>query len=158
MKVVINSEHKYLNANIKLYENYSKHLGKTLYYYERVDNYSSQKKNLDWSYKQVSSDYLKISDLFYVLISLDNCGDNPTFTDIYKSNHINLNYIERNDPNLVKAVEDLQSEFIDWKVVEIPDDVEFEIDTQDGDLESYNGEFVAEKHHVWYWEEPERKE
>lgn len=148
MKVVINIEHKYLNADIRLYENYSKHLGKKLYYYERIDNYSSQKRNLDWSYNKVSSDYLKKSDLFYVLISLDDCGKNPTLTDIYKSRHINLNYAERNDPNLVKAAEDLQLEYPYWKIVEIPDGVEFEIDTQDGDLESYNGEFIAEKHRV----------
>lgn len=54
---------------------------------------------------------------------------------------------ERNDPHLVAAVEKLGDEaggsFADLKVVEIPDDVDWEIDEYDGN------EHIAEKHRIW---------
>lgn len=55
--------------------------------------------------------------------------------------------IARNDPKLVEAVEKLGTEANGMcaalKVVEIPDDVEW-------DIEEYDGiEWVAEKHRVW---------
>jgi len=58
------------------------------------------------------------------------------------------NDIKRDDPALVKTVEDLgekaNGRFAKLKVVEIPDDVEWEITEYDG-LEQ-----VEEKHRVWW--------
>ncbi len=55
--------------------------------------------------------------------------------------------IQRNDPVLVKIVEDLGAEangdYAKLKVVEIPDDVDWAIDEYDGK------EWVAEKHRTW---------
>jgi len=55
--------------------------------------------------------------------------------------------IPRNDENLVSVVEELGEEswgqFAKLKVVEIPDDVEWEIGEYDG------VEWVAEKHRIW---------
>jgi hypothetical protein len=55
--------------------------------------------------------------------------------------------IERNDPALVQTVEDLGKEasdkYADLKVVEIPDDADWEIDEYDG------SEWVSEKHRRW---------
>ena len=55
--------------------------------------------------------------------------------------------IPRNHPALVQVVEELGKEangmFAELKVVEIPDDVEWEIEEYDG------VEWVAEKHRVW---------
>jgi len=55
--------------------------------------------------------------------------------------------IIRDDPVLVKMVEEGQQEvngqFSDLKVVEIPDDVEWQIEEYDGN------EWVAEKHRTW---------
>ena len=53
----------------------------------------------------------------------------------------------RDDPLLVEVVEELQDEAGGWssvlKVVEIPDDVEWEI-------HNYNGlEWIAERHRTW---------
>ncbi len=56
-------------------------------------------------------------------------------------------YLERHDPRLVEVVERLGKEsfggFAELKVVEIPDDVEYEICEYDGD------EWIAEVHRTW---------
>lgn len=54
----------------------------------------------------------------------------------------------RDDPALVQAVEELGGavaggEFASLKIVEIPDDVEWQIEEYDG------WEWVAEKHRIW---------
>ncbi len=55
--------------------------------------------------------------------------------------------VERNDPNLVRVVEELgdsaNGNHAKLKVVEIPDDVEWQIEEYDGT------EWVAEKHRTW---------
>lgn len=56
--------------------------------------------------------------------------------------------IERNDPDLVAVVEVLGSEqasgrYAELRVVEIPDDIEYEISEYDGN------EHIAEKHRTW---------
>jgi len=55
--------------------------------------------------------------------------------------------IKRNDPILVEIVEqlgeDASSSFAELKVVEIPDDVQWQIEEDGGD------EWVAEKHRTW---------
>jgi hypothetical protein len=56
--------------------------------------------------------------------------------------------IERNDPVLVKVVEELGSKSFGFaanlKIVEIPDDVNWEVIENDG------LEYIAEKHRKWY--------
>lgn len=56
--------------------------------------------------------------------------------------------VERNDPRLVEVVEQLGDEandrFSKLKVVEIPDDIDWNIDEYDG------WESVEEKHRKWY--------
>ena len=56
--------------------------------------------------------------------------------------------IERNDPVLVKVVEELGSKSFGFaanlKIVEIPDDVNWEVVQYDG------LEHIAEKHRTWY--------
>jgi hypothetical protein len=56
-------------------------------------------------------------------------------------------HIERNDPRLVEVVELLGKESwgdcAELKVVEIPDDVEYEIEEYDGT------EWIAEVHRMW---------
>lgn len=57
------------------------------------------------------------------------------------------NPADRSDPALVDAVETLgekaDGRFAELKVVEIPDDVQWQIDEYDGN------EWVAEKHRIW---------
>ena len=56
--------------------------------------------------------------------------------------------LERDDPHLVSVVEELGSKangkYASLKIVEIPDDVEFDVPEYDG------MEWVAEKHRTWY--------
>jgi hypothetical protein len=65
-------------------------------------------------------------------------------------NHVNLSCydIERTDPFLIQAVEQtLEKEgttFSKLKIVEIPDDIEW-------DVQDYDGcEWIAERHRTWY--------
>ena len=55
--------------------------------------------------------------------------------------------IERNNPILVEIVEQLgeaaNGDFAELKIVEIPDDVQWQIQEYDGD------EWIAEKHRTW---------
>ena len=55
--------------------------------------------------------------------------------------------LERNDPLLIQVVEELRKgadgDHAELKIVEIPDDVEWQIDEYDG------VEWVAEKHRTW---------
>jgi hypothetical protein len=68
--------------------------------------------------------------------------------EIGDSNQFYPNDIARDDPDLVRVVEEMgeraNSKFAKLKVVEIPDGVEWEIDEYDG------CEWIAEKHRRWY--------
>ena len=59
----------------------------------------------------------------------------------------NSDHIPRDDPNLVRVVEDMQdsanSKFSKLKIVEIPDHVQWQIMEYDG------LEWIAEKHRTW---------
>lgn len=84
---------------------------------------------------------LKKLQFDFLLSSINKKGDCFIIPDGY------FNRIERNDPDLLKAIETLGEEantpLSILKIVEIPDDVEFEI-------ENYNGmEWVSEKHRTW---------
>ena len=65
-----------------------------------------------------------------------------------KDSYDSIGKIERNDPRLVEVVERLGKEswgpHSELKVVEIPGDVEYEIDEYDGI------EWIAEVHRTWY--------
>jgi hypothetical protein len=67
--------------------------------------------------------------------------------EIDENNYFSDREIERDDPVLVEIVERLRSEangrYSDLKIVEIPDDV-------DWDIMEYDGmEHIAEKHRTW---------
>ena len=55
--------------------------------------------------------------------------------------------IRRNDPLLIQVVEEMgekaNDRYSELKIVEIPDDVEWQIDEYDG------AEWIAEKHRTW---------
>ncbi len=77
----------------------------------------------------------------------DKDGKFKTYNESFEKISISDREIERDDPNLVKVVEELGKEangrFAELKVVKIPDNVEWEIDEYDG-LET-----IEEKHRSW---------
>jgi len=101
-----------------------------------------------FSYKDGCVEYLKVdgndTDLFTYTSTIDH-GDRiykfPDSGGFYGGN------IPRDDPLLVEVVEELgenaNGNFARLEIVEIPDDVDWEIDEYDGQ------EHVAEKHRTW---------
>ena len=69
------------------------------------------------------------------------------FTNVVTNEDFESRDIERNDPVLVKIVEELGSKSFGFaanlKIVEIPDDVNWEVVQYDG------LEHIAEKHRTW---------
>jgi hypothetical protein len=85
-------------------------------------------------------------------IEFEKCENN----DYYIKGHLDDNnhfispydhYSPRNDENLISVIEEFGVEANGWaaslKIVEIPNDVEWQIDEYDG------WEWVAEKHRIW---------
>lgn len=142
MKVVINNCYggyslsdeaidRYLELKgLKLYKKYDEQWKFTLYYYVPHEEYEKVHKNdltkTEWEGKDEGWGRYKESN------ELCWGGDRD---------------IERNDPILIQVVEELgdkaNGSHAELKVVEIPDDVEFEIEEYDGK------EWVAEKHRIW---------
>ena len=86
--------------------------------------------------------------LFYDPSTLDSIFHNYYTEKSMESKHYWSSYdIKRDDPTLVAVVEELREEtnarFADLEVVEIPDDIEW-------DIEGYGGiEWVSENHRTW---------
>jgi hypothetical protein len=79
--------------------------------------------------------------------TLDSFGGITLFTNVVTNEDFESRDIERNDPVLVKVVEELGSKSFGFaanlKIVEIPDDVDWEVVQYDG------LEHIAEKHRTW---------
>jgi len=97
---------------------------------------------LDDITKKVYGEDIKIDDPRLPLV---HYSKHPT-------NHSNKYYfssrdIERTDPNLIKVIKELgkeaNSQFSNLQIIDIPDDVEWEIKEYDG------MEWIAEKHRTW---------
>lgn len=93
--------------------------------------------------------YLELKGIEFARVS-----DKFESTHYYKAGHIDEDDyylspydIERTDPFLIQVVEELKektnSPYSTLKVIEIPDDIEWEINEYDGN------EWVAEKHRTW---------
>ena len=69
------------------------------------------------------------------------------WNEIYREQTFSTSDLARNDPVLIQVVEELRKgadgRHAELKIVEIPDDVEWQIDEYDG------LEWVAEKHRTW---------
>lgn len=111
--------------------------------------YGDNGYNDDYSYR----DYTKLTEeqakgmrQYDVYYSTKYYGDTCTSEQINKT-WFHCDDIERNDPILVEVVEKLgakaNGDFADLIVVEIPDDVDWEIDDYDG------WESIVEKHRSW---------
>ena len=122
---------------------YAEKKGIKLYPYQQKDglrgNYYRYTANPELKNRLLHASYLKVDG-----------GEEMTqaeFNKLYNKNGIYHNDIERNDPALVSAIEELgekaNGSFAKLEIVDIPDDVEWEIDEYDG------YESVEEKHRSW---------
>jgi len=97
-----------------------------------------------WLVKPEGRFEVKETEDFYAMSMEERQAHNQKYSD----ETFEENNIERNDPVLIQVIEELgdaaNGEHAELAIVEIPDDVEWEISEYDG------SEHVAEKHRVWY--------
>lgn len=142
MKIVINNCHggfslsdeaidRYIELKgLKLYKQYNEKWKCTSYYYVPYEEYEKVHKN--------------------DMIKAEWEGESEGWGRYTESNKLCWNgdrNIERNDPILIQVVEELgdkaNDRYSELKIVEIPDDVKWQIDEYDG------AEWVAEQHRTW---------
>ena len=99
-----------------------------------------------WTYWTVSPENrpeTKEGDAFRAM----TMAEKREYNKAYSEQTVHEREIERNDPALIQAVEELGKkswgEYAELAVVEIPDDIEWDIHEYDG------MEHVAEKHRTW---------
>lgn len=141
MKIVVNRCYGGFGLSPKGIEYYLNLIGKKGYFY--LDKQIIKPDN-SIVYMFYKTDTEKES-FFHVLTK--DYGDKCNFDKVANKNIFYARDIARNDINLIKTVEDLGkkagSRYSDLEIVEIPDDVQWEIEEYDGK------EWVAEVHRTW---------
>ncbi len=139
MKIVINSCHGGFGLSHKAIVRYLEMQGKKVWIEE----------NEDWegrfNYWLVpKKDRVANAESEFWTMSIE---EKRKYNQAWSEQVFNDHNIERNDPFLVRVVEELgldaNNRYSELKVVEIPDDVEWQIDEYDG------SEWVSEKHRTW---------
>jgi hypothetical protein len=137
MKVVINKCFGGFSLSLKGLEKYLELQGKKAFFYKTI--YKNRHRTGCIKYTNIDSD-----DMFV------NCSDvdlGDKIENIPNEHFISYLDIKRDDPYLIQTVEDLgeaaSGRCSDLKIVDIPDDVDWEIDEYDG------METVEEKHRTW---------
>ena len=134
-KIVINACYGGFSLSPRALKRYAELAGRECFFF--TSNLSTR------AYKPVNVDDL---DDEWFFSSFDTPHPNEEVTnENYRQNNIDPQ--ERDDPVLIQVVEELGSgangRCANLKIVEIPDDVEWEIEEYDGN------EWVAEKHRTW---------
>lgn len=136
MKVVINRKYGGFGLSLAAQKRYLEKQGKECFFYSLGLSGEISNTKTDENSK----------NLFTVAYTKD-FGESTKGKDT-KEFYFDCNRVSRNDPVLVAVVEEMGEAVNDrcsqLEIVEIPDDVEFEIDDYDG-MES-----VEEKHRSWY--------
>jgi hypothetical protein len=136
-KIVINRCYGGFGLSPKAEAEYLKRKGKQVFFYK--ENYE---RNI-WI-KVTNPDQLT---MFYHVFTIDLGESVPNDIKYSAKDYFSCYSIPRDDPDLVAVVEELGEE--SWgacaklSVVEIPDDVDWEIDEYDG------MECISEKHQTW---------
>jgi|WetSurSiteA1Bulk_404760.scaffolds.fasta_scaffold04477_11 hypothetical protein len=148
MKLVINTQYGGFGLSLKAQKEYLKLKGKEAFFYQQT-KYAFQ-DGVD-EYSLLTE--LKDNQLTYTFTK--NFGEivEKFPEEAWKLYYFYDKDISREDPDLVKVVEqlgtkeyngsDANGRFAVLKVVEIPDNVEFQIEEYDG------REWVAERHRTW---------
>lgn len=138
MKIVINKCYGGFGLSLQAQRSYANRKGITLHFYRQTK----------YEHCDGVAEYARIDS-----------SENSSFTHAHQTDHGQIfngkcedgcyyyPEIPRDDPDLIAVVEDMgdaaNGEFAKLKIVEIPDDTEFEIDEYDG------MEHIAEKHQTW---------
>lgn len=136
MKVVINKCYGGFGLSQAAMEMYASLKGITLYI-EDVDKFGGP------TYWTVPADQ-RPKEIDWKAATLK---ERQAYNEAYSASHIYERDIERNDPDLVKVVEQLgpkaNGDYAELKVVEVPDGVEWGVEEYDGT------EWIAETHRTW---------
>lgn len=140
MKIVINQCYGGFGLSSLAKQEYAKLKGFKLFFYEQI-----KYKHLDGI-----KEYIRVKDVdneMFVMNLKKDLGavvnKLPSDNDIYFSDY----EIDRTDKDLIKVVEKLgkqaNNQCADLKIVEIPDNINYEIEEYDGN------EWIAEHHNTW---------
>jgi hypothetical protein len=149
-KIVINTCYGGFGLSNKALKRYAELNGKTAYFFiYEFGKYTSFDVNVDTDgfgvcfYVPNPNEILKPEKTWNKLSKLEREAYNKKYREICLS----PSDIPRDDVNLIKVVNELKEDangpFADLKIIQIPDDVDWEIDECDGD------ECVREKHRTW---------
>lgn len=135
MKLVINKCHGGFGLSLLAIQRYCELIGKEAHFYRAGERDGLAKK-------------VDVNDRgLFVFCVHNDYGDTVDINAIPDDAFFDKNAIPRNDPILVQVVEELgvkaNRSSSELKIVEIPDDVEWQIEEYDG------LEWVAEKHRTW---------
>jgi len=141
-KIVINRRYGGFGLSIKAQMRYLKLIGKKCYFYERT-KYAYENNGVD-EYVRISSK--KAETVFTAYTITEDLG--KTITNLPNDDRFWYEGdLERTDPLLILVIEEMgkkaDGEYAELEIVEIPDDIEWEINEYDG------RESVHEKHRSW---------
>jgi len=131
-KIVINKQHGGFGLSPKAQKRYLELVGKKCYFYHH-------------SLEKYSRVPMRNARRLFIITVTQNLGDSPSEipNDVYWHDRD----LDRNDPLLIQVINELgkdaNSEYSDLEIIEIPDDVEWEIEEYDG------WETIHEKHRSW---------
>ena len=141
-KIVVNRKHGGFGLSPKAEKRYLELIGKDCYFYKQT-KYGYENKGID-EYTRISMDEVPKAFVAYTITKdlgevIDNIPNDATYW--YDGD------LERDDPILIRVVEEMGEEandrFAELEIVEIPDDVEWQIDDYDG------YETIHEVHRSW---------
>lgn len=151
-KIVINDCFGGFSLSLEGQKRYLELVGKKAYFFKmsfKDDTYELlEEKSTDDLFSLTFTvpnpqDYLKDKKNWYEMTSEQKDKYNKTYKEI----SFTTSDLKRDDPLLIKVVEELghkaDGRCAELKIVEIPDDVEWEIDEYDG------SETIEEKHRSW---------
>ncbi len=132
MKIVINTVYGGFSLSAKAIKRLAELRGQECYFFKNEDN----------RFEQITIEQAQKDMFFYAATT-------PTLTnETYARVSLDGHPADRADKQLIQVVEELDKEaagkFAELSIVEIPDDVSYEIEDYDGK------EHVAESHRTWY--------
>ena len=153
MKLVINTCFGGFGLSNKAITRYAELIGKKVYFF-KTEFSGSESRNVpvDEEYNSLFAkafyipnpdEYLKESKKWHEMTGEEKTKHNERYSEVSFS----ARDLKRNDPILVKVVEELgekaNGRCAQLKIVEVPDDIEWQVEEYDGN------EHVAEVHQTW---------